>query len=138
MFEHDFKKFPELTNNQMQFYYFDSPHRQITEDFEGRVVDIHDGDTIKVKWSEREKPVTIRLLYVASPELKEDGGIEARSWLEHMIEDKDVLVKIDANNRVGRFGRLLGVIQWAGMNINQMAIESGLSKRWGVKDEFGL
>jgi len=46
---HDFKKFPELTNNQMQIYYFESPHKQITEDFKARVVDVHDGDTIKVE-----------------------------------------------------------------------------------------
>ena len=66
---HDFKLFPELTNSQMQFYYFDSPHRQITEDFWGEVVKITDGDTIHVKWSEREKPIRVRFIDTAAPEL---------------------------------------------------------------------
>ena len=30
---HDFINYPELTNNQMNFYYFESPHKQITENF---------------------------------------------------------------------------------------------------------
>ena len=46
---HDFKTFPELTNNKMEIYYFESPHRQILEDFEGEVVKVTDGDTIHVK-----------------------------------------------------------------------------------------
>ena len=29
---HDFKQWPELTNGQMAYYYFDSPHKQIGED----------------------------------------------------------------------------------------------------------
>ena len=37
---HDFKLFPELTNAQMDLYYFESPHRQITEDFIGKVVKV--------------------------------------------------------------------------------------------------
>ena len=51
---HNFKLFPELTNNQMQFYYFESPHRQIIEDFRAKVVQVTDGDTIRVKWDERK------------------------------------------------------------------------------------
>ena len=35
---HDFKAFPELTNSQMDLYYWDSPHKQITDDFDAVVV----------------------------------------------------------------------------------------------------
>ena len=51
---HDFKQFPELTNSQMVMYYFQSPHKQITEPFEAKVVKVTDGDTIRVLWAERE------------------------------------------------------------------------------------
>ena len=37
---HDFKRFPELTNSQMDFYYDDSPHPQITEDISVRVIKV--------------------------------------------------------------------------------------------------
>ena len=48
-FTHDFKRFPELTNGQMGLYYFDSPHKQIAENFFAKVVKVSDGDTIRVK-----------------------------------------------------------------------------------------
>ena len=43
---HDFKLFPELTNSQMQIYYWDSPHKQITKNFMAKVLRVKDGDTI--------------------------------------------------------------------------------------------
>lgn len=124
---HDFKNFPELTNNQMQFYYWDSPHRQITEDFFGKVVQVHDGDTIKVKWSERKKPVRIRLSDIAAPELDEQGGVRSQKWLEGQILGEYVRVGIRPKMRVGKWGRILGTIYNFGMNINQMSMDWGFS-----------
>jgi len=122
---HDFKLFPELTNSQMQFYYFQSPHKQILESFEGRVVDVHDGDTIKVKWSEREKPVIVRFIDTAAPELDEAGGIEARSWLEKQILGEDVQVIIERKLRVGKWGRIIGRVIHLGQDINRLSMETG-------------
>jgi len=122
---HDFKLFPELTNSQMQFYYFQSPHKQILESFEGRVVDVHDGDTIKVKWSEREKPVNVRFIDTAAPELDEAGGIEARSWLEKQILGEDVQVIIERKLRVGKWGRIIGRVIHLGQDINRLSMETG-------------
>ena len=124
---HDFKLFPELSNSQMQFYYFESPHRQITEDFFGEVVDVHDGDTIKVKWSEREKPVIVRLLGIAAAELDEKGGRESQRWLENQILGEYIQVAIDPKLRVGKWGRILGNIISFGQNINQASLEQGYS-----------
>ena len=122
---HDFKLFPELTNSQMQFYYFDSPHKQITGDFEGKVVDVHDGDTIKVKWEEREKPVNIRFIDTASPELNEEGGLEAQRWLANQILGEYVQVLIEPKLRVGKWGRIIGRIIHMGQDINRMSMEAG-------------
>lgn len=133
---HDFKLFPELTNSQMEVYYFDSPHRQITEDFEGKVVDVHDGDTIKVQWSEREKPVVVRFIDTAAPELNEAGGIESRNWLEKQILDEDVRVEINPKIRVGKWGRIIGRIIHMGQDINKMSMDNGFAipfserKKW--------
>ncbi len=122
---HDFKLFPELTNSQMQIYYFDSPHKQILEDFNGKVVDVHDGDTIKVKWSEREKPVVIRFIDTEAPELNESGGRESQRWLEDMILNEDVDILIEPKLRVGKWGRIIGRIIHMGMDINRMSMETG-------------
>ncbi len=122
---HDFKRFPELTNRQMQIYYFDSPHKQITETFDGKVVKITDGDTIWVKWRERDKPVVIRFFDTAAPELDEKGGVESRNWLEKQIMGEEVQVIIRPKLRVGKWGRIIGEIIHMGMNINKMSIEAG-------------
>jgi len=71
---HDFKRFPELTNRQMNLYYFESPHKQITQDFVAKVVKVTDGDTIRVKWEDRDFDFPIRFIDIAAPELDEIGG----------------------------------------------------------------
>lgn len=124
---HDFKKFPELTNNQMQFYYFDSPHKQINEDFNAKVIKITDGDTIRVKWSERDFDFPVRLAHIAAPEIKEHRGPESRRWLEKMILNEIVDVNIDPHNRVGKWGRIIGEISFMGINVNQMSMDMGFS-----------
>ena len=131
---HDFKNFPELTNNQMKFYYWDSPHRQITEDFFGEVVDVHDGDTIKVKWDEREKPVNIRLANIAAPELDELGGIQSQKWLEDEILGEYVQININPALRVGKWGRIIGEIISMGINVNQMSMDNGHSVQFGLEN----
>ena len=130
---HDFKRFPELTNNQLQFYYFDSPHRQITEDFWGDVVKITDGDTIHVKWSEREKPVVVRFIDTAAPELDEEGGLESAAWLKEQIFGEYVQVGINPNLRVEKWGRILGRINLMGIDINSMSMDFGHSVPFGVE-----
>lgn len=127
---HDFKNFPELTNRQMQFYYFDSPHKQITEDFTAKVVKVTDGDTIRVLWEERNFNFPIRFINTAAPELDEEGGKEAQSWLEKEILGEEVNILIDTNNRVEKWGRLLGEIIHLGININQVSIDAGYAIAW--------
>ncbi|KKL83393.1 hypothetical protein LCGC14_1975180 [marine sediment metagenome] len=124
---HDFKRFPELTNNQMQIYYWNSPHKQILEDFWGKVVKVTDGDTINVKWSEREKPIRVRFIGTAAPELDEEGGIESRNWLEKQIMDEYVQIGIDPKLRVEKWGRILGRIFNMGIDINQQSMELGFA-----------
>jgi len=124
---HDFKKFPELTNNQMQIYYFDSPHKQITEDFTAKVVKVTDGDTIRVLWRERDFNFPVRFAYIAAPEIKEKGGKESQSWLEDQILGETVDILINPFNRVEKWGRIIGVVTFMGINLNQMSMDMGFS-----------
>ena len=122
---HDFKRFPELANSQMAFYYWDSPHKQITENFFAEVVRVIDGDTIEVKWEDRDFLFPIRMLGTAAAEINEGGGEAAKSWLEDEILNEDVEIIIDPKQRVGKWGRILGTINHLGRNINQLSIDTG-------------
>ena len=127
---HDFKKYPELTNSQMQFYYFDSPHRQITEGFVGRVKKVTDGDTIRVSWSERNFDFPIRFANINAPEMNA-GGEQSKKWLANLLMGREVYVKINPKNRVGKFGRLIGEVFLDGINMNEESLREMQSIPFG-------
>ena len=116
--EHDFKKNPEIWNSQLTRLYHKSPHQQILRDFNAHVVKVTDGDSIRVTTTFRDFSFPIRLLTVAAPELKE-GGETAQAWLEDRLFDQDIFIKVDFNQRVGKWGRLLGRVIHKGIDINE-------------------
>lgn len=120
----DFKKWPELTNSQLEIYYFQSPHKQITQDFRAKVVKVTDGDTIRVKTSFRDFDFPVRFADTNAPEMNERGGKESKSWLENLILNRDVDILLDPQ-RVDKWGRILGTIISLGLNINEQSIMSG-------------
>jgi len=132
---HDFVNFPELTNAQMALYYFDSPHKQIMEDFVCKVVKVHDGDTITLRWHERKFDFPLRFLGIDAPELKDERGHEVKSWLEKKINKEMVEIKIDKSNRVEKWGRLLGNVFFNGLDIGKEMLNLGLVKSWDRRKE---
>lgn len=126
---HDFKLFPELTNNQMQIYYFDSPHKQIVEPFVAKVIKVTDGDTIRVTCNFRDFNFPIRFAELAAPELKEEGGKESKSWLESQILGEQVEV-IPTQTRVEKWGRLLANVMHLGQDMSQQSINTGHAVSW--------
>ena len=129
---HDFKLFPELTNSQLEFYYWDSPHKQITEDFRCTVKRVIDGDTIEVEWEERDFPFPIRFLNTDSLELGEGGEI-SKNWLERRILNEEVEILIGPFNRVGRWGRILGEVMHNGMSVNEESVLLGYAVPFEVE-----
>lgn len=134
LFDHDYQKFPELTNSQLQEFQFSSPHPQIVEDFDAEVVRVHDGDTITLRTQSRDFDFPLRILDIDAPEMNA-GGKTARDWLRNRISGKQIRVLIDRYNRVGKYGRLLGQILHGGTNIGQEEVRLGLAKPFGNKDE---
>jgi len=130
----DFKTRPELPNSQVDFYYWESPHKQIFEDFEAEVVNVHDGDTITLNWSERNFNFPLRFLDIDAPEIK-DGGETARDWLKQKIEGKLVDIIINRKNRVGKYGRLLGKVMFEGLDLGEQMINLGLAKTFENRNE---
>jgi len=128
---HDFKNFPELTNNQMQFYYWASPHKQITESFRAKVVKVTDGDTIRVECNFRDFNFPIRFSNTDAPEMDTAAGEKSKSWLENQIMGQEVDIIIDQDNRVEKWGRLLGEVIFSGLNMNEMSMLMGHAHKFG-------
>lgn len=133
---HDFKAFPELTNRQLEEY-MQSPHKQITEDFRALVVKVHDGDTITLRWDERDFDFPLRFLGTDAPEMNE-GGAEARDYVKDQIEGDEVEIKIDPKQRVGKYGRLLGRVITRGMDLGNMMIQLGYATTFEARNESKL
>ncbi|KKM89890.1 hypothetical protein LCGC14_1244170 [marine sediment metagenome] len=121
---HDFKAFPELSNSQLQFYYFESPHKQMVEPFDAKVIRVIDGDTIKVRVPDRDFDFPIRFARTAAPELDEQGGPKSQKFLESELLNQDVHIEL-ATSRVGKFGRLLGEVTHFGRNMNDLTLDLG-------------
>lgn len=132
--EHDYVKYPELSNKQLEHEQFNSPHPQIREDFEATVERVHDGDTVTLSTSFRDFLFPLRLLGIDAPEMSE-GGEDARDWLRGRILGSRILVLIDPHNRVGKYGRLLGKIMWSGLDVGEEMMNLGLVAAFGEKDE---
>lgn len=141
--QHDFKKFPELTTNQMNMHYFQSPHKQIIEDFEARVIKVTDGDTIRVETNFRNFDFPVRFSNIMAPETKEKGGRESHRWLEKRLLRKRVDILIDPKRRVGKWGRLLGRVMESGFDVGEESVLNGHSKNIGdfregeISDKIG-
>lgn len=132
--EHDYKNYPELTNTQIDEFGFESPHKQITEDFDAYCVKVHDGDTITLRTDFRNFDFPLRFANIDAKELNA-GGNEARDWLKDLIEGEEVEIKIDRKNRVEKYGRLLGKVTHRGMDMGDAEMRIGLAVKYGTKLE---
>lgn len=128
--EHDYIKFPELRNSQLAEEEFNSPHPQIKEDFTATVIRVHDGDTVRLITEFRDFDFPLRLLDIDAPELN-DGGEEAGNWLRDRVLGQKVLIIMDRNRRVGKFGRLLGKIFYQGLDVGSEMLNLGLVAIFG-------
>ena len=134
---HDFKKFPELNNGQFAMYYFDSPHQQIMESFDARVVKVVDGDTIRVMTSFRDFDFPIRMSNLMAAEMSEEGGERSRQKLADLILNENVEIIINKKNRVGKYGRLLGQVKHRGFDVGEEMKSSGFAVDvW--KEQLGI
>jgi len=137
MFEHDYNSFPELTNSQLEVLQFSSPHVQIVSDFSAVVVEVHDGDTVTLRTNFRDFAFPLRLAAIDAPEMNAGGSV-ARDWLSSRVLGKDVFVLVDFNNRVGKYGRLIGTVMFNGMSVNSEMVYLGLVSEFGKKNESAV
>ena len=83
------------------------------------VVDVHDGDTIRLQSGQR-----VRLWGIDAPELKQAYGVQARDHLARLCQGK--VVRLEPHGE-DRYGRLLAVV-WVGrVCCNESLLRAGLA-----------
>jgi len=137
--EHDWKKYPELTNAEIEEYGFDSLHEQITQDFLAVVVKVHDGDTVTLRCDFRDFDFPLRLASIDAPELCTGvRGGDARDYLSGLLLNEEVCVRIDRFNRVEKWGRLLGEIEVGGILVSEEMVNAGHATPFNIRREGEL
>ncbi len=93
---------------------------------EGRVVGVHDGDTITVLQGTTQYKV--RLDGIDAPELSQAFGKASKAFASDFAFGKTALVKVSGKDRYGRF---LGEVFVDGSSLNREIVRAGLA--WHYK-----
>ncbi|MBE3610511.1 thermonuclease family protein [Campylobacter californiensis] len=88
--------------------------------FVGKVVSIHDGDTITILQGKQQ--IKVRLHGIDAPEKKQAYGNKSRQFLSNLIAGKEVEVKEKGKDR---YKRTIGTIYLNGTDINAQMVASG-------------
>jgi endonuclease YncB( thermonuclease family) len=91
-------------------------------DFNGPVVNVHDGDTVTVLVERTQ--VRVRLVDIDAPELGQAFGKRSRQSLADMCAGKTAHV---ADRGKDRYGRTLGHVSCAGVDANAEQVRRGMA-----------
>jgi endonuclease YncB( thermonuclease family) len=93
---------------------------------QGRVLDVHDGDTIKVQLD--SGPISVRLHGIDAPERNQPHGEESTAALARLVGGKSVDLE-----PVGQksYGRLVAIVYVGSINANKRMIEGG--EAWAAR-----
>ena len=109
--------------------------------YRAKVVDVYDGDTIKVVILFHGTPTkfSVRMSGYDSPELRtknleeKSAAIKARDFLKSKIDDK--IVELHCG-KFDKYGRLLGTIFYNDQNINELMIQTNHGYRYHGKTKI--
>ncbi|WP_419961436.1 thermonuclease family protein [Psychrobacillus sp. BM2] len=103
-----------------------------TEQVPVEVVEVTDGDTIKVKYNGNIEKV--RYLLIDTPEMnhktlgKQPFGEEAKQRNKELLNSGDVTIEFDVGDRLDDYGRMLAYIYVDGQSIQETLLEEGLAR----------
>ena len=137
LLENAFHGVLEWSNTMIKDFGWMSRYPQIVSDFGAKVVKVHDGDTITLRTSFRDFDFPLRIMGIDAPELNE-GGQEAQAWLEKRLLGQQVVVGVNPDNRVGKYGRLIGSVYQGGFDVADEMLMMGLVARFGQKGIFDI
>jgi len=99
--------------------------------FYGKVISIHDGDTLKVKVEGESKPVKVRFLGIDTPEVSYSGdsqgqaAYDARDYLREILPIGSEVKIVESKQARDRGNRVLGTVYFQDNDINLEMISSG-------------
>lgn len=97
--------------------------KEFVREFQGKVVGVTDGDTVKVLKDGKE--VKIRLWGIDAPEKKQPFGTKSKQFLSGLIFGQTITVE---DKGTDRYGRTLGILKTAdGKNINVEMVRAGMA-----------
>ncbi len=94
-----------------------------------KVVEVTDGDTVKVIVRKGATPIKVRLHGIDAPELDQEYGEESKNALAVLVEGKVVLVDLLC---LDKFRRWVGILH-AGtsrQSVNKAMVEIGMAYNW--------
>ena len=96
------------------------------EAFKGKVVSVHDGDTVTVLHGKNKK-TKVRLEGIDAPEIGQPFGESARKALDDMVYGRVVTVEAST---IDKYGRTIGRVVRDGSDINFEMVRIGLAWRY--------
>jgi endonuclease YncB( thermonuclease family) len=91
------------------------------ESLTGRVVGVHDGDTLTLR-IEGQPQIKVRLAGIDAPELKQPYGQVAKQALSALVFDQ--IVRVEGGQR-DFYGRTLGTVYRDEVNVNAVLVAQG-------------
>jgi endonuclease YncB( thermonuclease family) len=96
----------------------------------GKVVAVHDGDTISIRTS--STTIRVRLVGIDCPEARQPYSARAKRFTSQMVFGKTVTV---IGEGLDRYDRLLGRVLVDGVDVNEALVRNGLA--WHYQDGAG-
>jgi micrococcal nuclease len=93
-----------------------------TQTITGRVVAVHDGDTISIRTS--SSTIRVRLAGIDCPEARQPYSARAKRFTSQMLFGKTVTVHGEGPDR---YDRLLGRVMVDGVDVNEALVRNGLA-----------
>ena len=86
----------------------------------GKVVSIHDGDTITIL--QEKQQIKVRLFGIDAPELKQPYGKKSKQFLANLIAGE--VVEVEENGK-DRYKRTIGTVYLGSTDINAQMVANG-------------
>lgn len=97
------------------------------EEFEGKVISVMDGDTVRVLVG--SKQVKVRLFGIDAPESKQAFGKQSEKELKSLVWKKEVKVVV---KDIDQYGRTVGVLFINDLEVNLEMVKRGMA--WVYRD----
>lgn len=127
-------------SDRLDFLFKEKDMNDTKYHYSAKVVDIHDGDTIKVDidlgFGIILKNQTFRFFGINAPEIHGDtktAGMKTTAYVQEILTDKEIII-VTIKDEKEKFGRWLGRIfyqkdtEW--INLNQELINKGLAVKF--------